>query len=123
MFAKIVKKWNVFKADYKEYKELERECVRLQKAQDAAYNNIYTFSARYDLQPGDLKCLGAVKNPETDVYEDKICAHYWNEGDACTNTKCKHHSALQEYVRAKAEYADAVSRRREFWKNAKSRKK
>ncbi|MCM1294650.1 MAG: hypothetical protein NC311_03750 [Muribaculaceae bacterium] len=142
MFTKIVQKWNLFKADWREYLRLRRVASRAWHKLDEIRGKItvlYHPDERANIKRCiktkfmDIPVLGnddsfGQKGINVIAY-DSYCPNF-NGGNSaevavpCTETSCPCHANNCEYVAAAVEYKDAVARRRAFWgDNSKSKAK
>lgn len=142
MFAKIVQKWNAFKANWKEYKRLRRLASRAwHKLDQIRYKITVHYSADDIVKIKRCIHIKIVNVPVIDpsddfggrkmgvVALDSYCPHFngtANDGSSapCTETQCPCYAGYCEYIAAAKEYAAAAERRRAFWdSNVKQKRK
>lgn len=132
MFTKIVQKWNLFKADWREYQRLRRVAARAWHKLDrirgkitVLYNANEIVNVKRCIKT-KLMNVPVIDNDDTFgqkmqvVAYDSYCPNFKLDDGAvgvkpCTETSCPCHANNCEYVAAAEEYKQAVARRRGFW--------
>lgn len=117
MFGKFVQKWNAFRADWKVYQVLRR------KENDARFK-VYVLGGQLSSDDG----ASCIKKTKYVAYDTITCSLYTGTRNVCPTEHCKdiacpYFEQNCYYVNAVCEYKKALEQRREFWKNAKSRRK
>lgn len=136
MFAKIVQKWNAFKADWNEYQRLRRVAARAWHKLDAIR---YKITASCDLNGKALKKACIEKkwmDLPTSVQADDMgfkqvvpfpydsyCMHFNRDDEtvSCKQTNCPCYAGNCEYVAAAKELEIARTNRRNFWNQPKTK--
>lgn len=133
MFTKIVQKWNLFKADWREYQRLRRVAARAWHKLDRIRGKItvlYNANEIVNIKRCiKIKFMSVPVMNSDDTFGskgmhvvacDSYCPHFKGGRDVedvkpCTETSCPCHVDNCEYVAAAEEYKQAVARRRGFW--------